>query len=137
MEKGIEGSPDRWNTEELHEQAWKIVEPLFAQSQRQARERYEQFSNSGNGKASSDLKKIIPAAKSGQVDTLFVATNIQRWGRYDTETNSIELHDEPEPYDDDLLDFAAVQTLLNKGTVYALKAEELPDESSIAAVYRY
>jgi hypothetical protein len=37
----------------------------------------------------------------------------------------------------DLLDFAAAQTLLNSGTVYALQAEEMPSDSTIAALFRY
>lgn len=137
IDKGIEGSTDRWNVKELHEQAWKIVEPLFTQPQQEAIERYKQFSNSKNGKASKHLKKIIPAALNGQVETLFVTANVQQWGKFDIETHSIQLHHEPEIYDEDLLDLAAVQTILNKDTVYALKAEEMPDESSISAIFRY
>jgi hypothetical protein len=137
IEEGIEGSPDRVHPKELHEQAWKIVEPLFALYEQEARDRYEQFINSNNGKASKDLKKIISAAVGGQVETLFVQNDIQQWGRFKVETNSIQLHNEPETFDEDLLDFAAVQTILNRGTVYALKAEEMPDESSISAVFRY
>jgi hypothetical protein len=34
-------------------------------------------------------------------------------------------------------DFAAVHTYLNGGTVYALKPKEMPDETSLAAVFRY
>ena len=137
VEQGIEGSPDRWNAQELHEQAWKIVEPLFARSQEEARDRYKQFAGSENGKGINDLKKIIRAAIRGQVETLFIVINLQQWGRFDPEANSIQLHKEPEANDEDLLDLAAVQTILNRGTVYALKAEEMPDASPVAAILRY
>jgi hypothetical protein len=138
IEQGIEGSPDRWNAQELHKQAWQIVEPLFIKSQQEARDRYQQFAGSENGKGLNDLKKIIRAAMRGQVDTLFVVTDQQQWGQFDPETDSIQLHKEPQAYDEDLLDLAAVQTILNRGTVYALKAEEMPEPSSpIAAILRY
>jgi len=138
LEEGIEGSPDRWNAEELHKQAWKIVEPLFARAQQEAMERYKQFAGSKNGRALNDLKKIIRAALRGQVETLFVVANLQKWGRFDHESNSIQLHEEaPQPDDEDLLDLAAVQTILNRGTVHVLQAEELPDTSPIAAILRY
>jgi hypothetical protein len=137
IEQGIEGSPDRWNAQELHEQAWQIVEPLFTRSQEEAMDRYKQFAGSENGKGINDLKKIIRAAIRGQVETLFIVTNLQQWGRFDPEANSIQLHEEPEANDEDLLDLAAVQTILNRGTVYALKAEEMPESSPIAAILRY
>jgi hypothetical protein len=47
------------------------------------------------------------------------------------------VHEEAEPSDEDLLDFAAAQTLLNSGTVYAIEPEKVPDETLLAAVFRY
>ena len=32
---------------------------------------------------------------------------------------------------------AAVQTLLNHGTIYAVEPDEMPDNGSVAAVFRY
>ena len=39
--------------------------------------------------------------------------------------------------DEDLLEFAAIQTLLNRGTVYVVEPEKMPDIESLAAVLRY
>jgi hypothetical protein len=47
------------------------------------------------------------------------------------------LHREVKPGDEDLLDFAAVHTLLNRGTVYAVELKKVPDEAPLAAVFRY
>jgi hypothetical protein len=38
---------------------------------------------------------------------------------------------------EDLLDFAAVQTFLNGGTVYAVEPEKVSAETPLAAVLRY
>jgi hypothetical protein len=35
------------------------------------------------------------------------------------------------------LEFAAIQTLLNGGTVYVVEPEKGPDTKSLAAVFRY
>jgi hypothetical protein len=35
------------------------------------------------------------------------------------------------------MDFAAVQTLLNGGEVYAVEPEEMPREAPLAAIYRF
>jgi hypothetical protein len=39
--------------------------------------------------------------------------------------------------EDDLLDLAAVQTLLRGGTVYTVAAEDVPDDARAAALLRY
>lgn len=41
------------------------------------------------------------------------------------------------PGDEDLLDFAALHTFLNRGAVYVLKPEDMPDSGAVAAVLRY
>jgi hypothetical protein len=38
---------------------------------------------------------------------------------------------------EDLLDFAAVQTILSDGAVYILEGDEMPGGNKAAAVYRY
>jgi hypothetical protein len=50
---------------------------------------------------------------------------------------TVDLHPEPEPDDEDMLDFAAIHTLLNGGTVYAVEPEKVPDEAPAAAIFRY
>ena len=39
--------------------------------------------------------------------------------------------------DEDLLEFAAIQTLLNGGTGYRVAAEKIPDTDPLAALFRY
>ncbi|HSM57416.1 MAG TPA: hypothetical protein VK879_14795, partial [Candidatus Sulfomarinibacteraceae bacterium] len=91
----------------------------------------------GSEQASDELSKIVPAAFQGRVDALFVALNMQEWGSYNPETNSIYIHDTRQNDDEDLLDFAALQTLANGGTVYAVSADEIPGRGSAAAVFRF
>jgi hypothetical protein len=83
------------------------------------------------------LKEVVPAAYHGRVETLFIAVGFQQWGTFDPATNTVQVHEEAEPSDEDLLDFAAAQTLLNSGTVYAIEPEKVPDETLLAAVFRY
>lgn len=47
------------------------------------------------------------------------------------------LHYEPEVGDEELVNFAAMQTLMHSGTVYSLPPEQMPDSYSMAALYRY
>ncbi|MCZ7666924.1 MAG: hypothetical protein M5U34_06735 [Chloroflexi bacterium] len=68
---------------------------------------------------------------------MFVALSQRLWGRFDPETGTVELHQEQQSGDDDLLNTVAIQTMINGGTVYAVPLEEMPDQTVLAAVYRY
>lgn len=137
VDEGIEGNPEELRAEELHERAWAIVQPLFLIAQKEAAAQYRQLAGAGSEQASNDLKEIIRAAYHGRVETLFVAVGLQQWGTFDPNTNAVQLHEEAEPDDEDLLDFAAVHALLNGGTVYAVEPEKAPAEALLAAVFRY
>lgn len=137
VDKGIEGNPEELSAEDLREQAWVIVHPLFLAAQKEAAVRYRQLAGAGSGQASNDLKQVVPAAYHGRVETLFVAVGLQQWGTFEPATSLVHLHEKAEPGDEDLLDLAAAHTLLNGGTVYAVKPEEVPDDAQLAAVFRY
>ena len=135
LEKGIPGNPEEVKPEELQQRAWEVVQPLFAEAQSEAAERYRQLANSDQ--ASNDVAEIVPAAYYGRVDTLFTSLNKQQWGTFNRETGEVTLHVEPGPDDRDLLDVAAVRTFLNGGTVYAVDADEIPGGAILSALFRY
>lgn len=137
QEEGIHANVDIVKPEELHEQAWQMVEPLFHQAEKAALERYEELAGSGTGKASDDIKEIVPAAYFQRIDSLFVPVDRQLWGEFDPDTMAVDLHPEPEPDDEDMLDFAAVHTLLNGGTVYAVESGQIPAKAPAVAIFRY
>lgn len=135
MAEGITGSPDELKAEELHKQAWDIVEPHFATAHRQALADYAQMA--GTGLTSNRIDEVVPAAHHGRVSILWVALGAKVWGRLDLDSGTVDLHEEPAPGDEDLLDLAALQTLLKGGTVYAIEPETVPGEALVAALFRY
>jgi hypothetical protein len=80
---------------------------------------------------------VVPATVDGRVDTLFVASGVRRWGRFDADERKVERHGEQTTESEDLLDFAAVHTYMNGGTVYAVDPDEVPGGKDLAAVMRY
>ena len=56
---------------------------------------------------------------------------------YNTDTDEVILQDNATLNSTDLLDYAAIQTLLNGGVVYAVTPGEVPYESSMVAIFRY
>ncbi|MBE9127010.1 MULTISPECIES: hypothetical protein [unclassified Coleofasciculus] len=83
------------------------------------------------------MKEVVQAAYQKRIASLLVAVNHQHWGGFDPQTNTVQLHEQKQAGDEDLLDFAAVHTILNGGTVYAVEPERVPAESSVAAVLPY
>lgn len=130
----LPGNPDHLSEHELHERAWPLVKPHLEKDQREAAAKYRQLA--GTGKTSDDVRQVVPAACSGQIETLFVDRAAHAWGVFDAGQSHVDLHPERQPGDDDLLDFAAVQTLLNRGAVFAVSREESP-AAPVAAVFRY
>ncbi|MBU7583022.1 MAG: hypothetical protein KAF91_08940 [Nostoc sp. TH1S01] len=137
LEQGITRRPELFQVDELHADAWEIVEPLFHESEQQAMELYQQLLGEATGTASSDLKEIVAAAYYQRVDSLFVPVREQVWGKFDPETMNVDIHPEPEPDDQDLLDFAAIHTILNGGRVYAVEPENMPSQVQVAGIFRY
>ena len=135
LDKGISGNPEELTPEELHTRAWTLVQPIFMQAQERAATQYSQLA--GTGQTTVDVKEAVLAAHHGRVDVLFVALGVQVWGKFDPSTNTIHMHQDPEPGDEDLLDLAAIQSILNGATVYAVEPEQVPDHAPLAAVFRY
>jgi hypothetical protein len=134
FDKGIDGNPEEISNEDLHKQAWQIMQPFFDKMHMEANAEYTRLA--GSGHTSNDIKEIVSAAYKGSVKLLFVALDLQNWGTFDLNSNTTSLHSKSEPYDEDLLDFAAAYTIMHRGTVYAVQSENVPGGLSVAAVYK-
>lgn len=136
LEEGVTGNPEHVRKEELHQQAWSVLEPRFQKARQELKDRYHQIKHT-HGKASDELKEIVPAAFNGRVDTLFVALDVEQWGTFNLNTQTVDLHPERQNIDDDLLNLAAIQTILHGGNVFADESEHLPEHDPIAAIFRH
>ncbi|MCC5667269.1 hypothetical protein LC653_26130 [Nostoc sp. CHAB 5784] len=137
MDEAITGNPEILSAQELHNQAWPIVEADFQKSQQAVLEQFHELFGGDTGKASNNLQEIVSAAYYQRVDSLLVAVGQQQWGLFDPTSETVYLHPEKETGDEDLLDFVAAHTLLNGGTVYAVPFEQIPYSTAVAAIYRY
>jgi hypothetical protein len=133
----ITGNPDLLSADELHKSAWDIVSPHFQTAREEAVAHYWQLAGQASEQVADTLKKIVPAAFNGRIETLFIASGVQHWGIFNPDTNEIDLHDQMDSGDESLLDLAAVQTYLKGGTVYAVEPEKVPGGTYAAAVLRY
>lgn len=135
-EDGILGSPDRLSAEELHKKAWERVRSHFRKEEEQAASKYRRAA--GTGLTSDDIRTAVVAAVNGRVDSLFVPIGAHLWGTYCENTQTVTVSEQRHPEAEDLLDLAAVHTLNNGGSVYAVPEKRMPAEhGNIAALFRY
>jgi hypothetical protein len=121
----------------LHKKAWDLMQPFFEQIIHEKKDRF--LSAFDKGRASSDIKEIIPAAVQGKVDTLFMQKDMEVFGIYDPSTGELiineEDHSEPNV---SLLNLAAKKVFGQGGSVYLLDMQDMPDgNSGINALFRY
>lgn len=137
LEEGLVGDTEELNEQELQERAWEMVKPIFQEEQKDRLQTFHEFKGNQPDRVTTDLTTAVKAAHYGQVDTLFVPLHFQVWGWFDPDTQKVVFDDDQTLENKDLLDEAAIQTLMNSGKVYALSAEEIPGEGDLAAILRY
>jgi hypothetical protein len=111
------------------------VEPQFLADQQKAIDYYHESLAAGKG--SNNLDEVIQGAFYGRVEQLFVPVGVQKWGHFDPDSMELEMHNDAQPGDEDLLNAAAIQTIFHGGTVYAVEPRKVPDDTPVAAVFRY
>jgi hypothetical protein len=135
LDEGVDTHPNQMDSSDIHDAAWKLVEPMFREKQEEAENAFH--ARVSGETASDDLRDIVRAAHFGRIDTLFVATDERRWGTFKEQNATVDFHEERTPDSTDLLDFAAVRTMEQGGVVYALPADDVPGEGPAAALFRY
>ncbi len=136
VEKNVQGNPEQMDTTELHEKAWERARPVFEKARDEKQRQYDELKHTD--RASFEVEKIVPAAINGRVDTLFLQNRADIFGTYNPSANKVEVEDEKDISNASLLNLAAVKTFLQKGQVFLVEPEDMPEESTLAnAVFRF
>lgn len=135
LPEGISGNPEQLRDDELREAGWAVLEPQVRARREEVAREFHDLKPAG--RATSDLAQVVRASADGRVNSLLVADGAQVWGRFDSATRQLDVHEQAQPGDEDLVDLAAIQTLERSGTVIAVPSEAVPDGSPAAATFRY
>ena len=133
--EGVPGNPDHVRPDQLRDRAWKLVEGRLKQSHRRAVEAYRQAAAHGGG--TERLEDVLWAGSQGRIATLLVDRTAERWGRFDGQVGTVELHAQPKPGDHELVNQAAAMALGQSAEVFAWPPDEMPTREPVAAVLRY
>jgi hypothetical protein len=131
----LEINPDALSLEELCQQTWQQVEPLYLSRLADLVEKYQAARSQQLG--SDDLVQVAQAAIAGRVATLLVEADRQVPGRIDAATGQIKMGDLSNPEIDDILDDLAEMVMRLKGEVIVVPAERMPATTGVAATYRF
>lgn len=135
----VEGNPERRSAEELHAEAWPIIDRWSAPAREAELRRLRDVV--GTGMAAADLSTVVLAATAGRVETLFVAPGPPVFGAVDRETATVRVADTTDaaggPLRSDLVDIAVVETVRHAGTLRHAEPGSLPDGAALAALMRY
>jgi hypothetical protein len=134
-QESLTGSHEHDDLNALFKEARALMEPYFQERTKKALENYG--NQSATALTSSIPADVIPAAHYSRVWHLFVKKDQHIWGTFNEMENILNLHDEKQEGDECLVDKAVIKTILNGGDVHFLNPEDMPADSTIAALMRY
>ncbi len=137
LEEGIDQHPESLDMPTLHQRAWSIVEPYFVADRQEALALYHELQGAGGQHTEISVEQVVRSAYYARIATLFIVPDAPQWGTFDPQSGDVTIHDPAQPRDEDLVDFAAVHTLLNGGQVYMLSSDKFPDAPPVAAILRF
>ena len=130
----VHGAPNGLKSGEMHARAIEALELCYA---KKVDEMLAEWNHRVGGGASSRLKEVVTAAHDGRVLTLVVSDSQELTGTFDEATNSVKGVQTGGAGDEDLINDAAVQTILHAGNVLVAPHSKMPNGSALAAIFRY
>ena len=135
LDDGIRHDPQHMNLERIRKEAWAIMAPRFRE---QVDKLTDQFrAAKAHQQGSDELVPVVEAAAVGRVGTLLVDSSRQVPGRLHRASGQIEAADIRNPNSGDLLEDLAEMVLRADGEVMVLPPEMMPNDTGLAAIYRY
>lgn len=131
----IAGNPETTADGDLTRRAREILDHTYQKQLAAANDLFEQRRSSD--RAVTDIADAARAATLGMVDTVFVDIDDVVWGRIDETTGAVTYCDEHDDGAVGVIDEIVRRVWSAGGTVMAIRAEEVPGDSTVAAILRY
>ncbi len=133
----IDGNVDRADLTRLHAVAWERLTPERGAAEAAARAEVDRLSHTA--RVATDLRRILPAARQGQIGSLLVALDRVVWGSFDANTLAVHVDGDRRASGlcDDLLDVAVGYATTTDARVFAPPQRRMPDKNLCAAVLRF
>jgi hypothetical protein len=126
---------DRSTDAEIAAAAQPILDADFARKVAEAKSLFEQ--RAGSGRATTDLSDAARAATFGAVEVLMVDMDGFTPGNIDDSTGKVTLAGTRGPETYGVVDEIMARALAGGATIFSLRAQDMPEGASVAAVLRY
>jgi len=135
LEKGIKKDYETLSIDQIREEAWKVIEPVYLERTKKLVEEYNFQRTKSLG--SDDVVEVGRATLENRVATLLIESDKIIPGKIDPDNGELVKRDIENPEIDDLLDDIAEIVFKYKGEVVVLPKERMPSNTGLAAIYRY
>jgi hypothetical protein len=132
---GIPGNPEAVSDADLAKDARPLLDDLYAAELRTAQETYAL--RSSQRRASADIADVARAATYGLVDTVLVDIDEVVPGQIDEETGAVTFDEADDAVNYGVVDEIARRVMQNGGNVLAVRRDDIPGRSPVAAILRY
>lgn len=133
-EEAVQGAANSLKAGEMHARAIEALQRCY---DRKVDDALAEYNHKVGGGASNRLTEVIPAAHEGRVVTLLVSDSLQTPGVFDESTYKVKARETGTAEEEDLVNDAAVQTVLHAGQIWVAPNGRMPHGSPVAAIYRY
>lgn len=130
----IQGNPENVPAGELATKARSVLDELYVGQLADLHKLFDE--RESDGRAATDVADIARAATYGMVDTLIVDMDSVLPGFVDDE-GAVELSDNDDAAAYAVVDEIARRVWAHRGTVLAVRREDVPGEGDLAAILRY
>ncbi len=131
----MSGNPDSLGDVDLHRRSLAIAAKSFAAGRTEAADRVDDLW--ATPRATSDPETFVPAAIHGRIEALFVSSEATVWGSVNESADVVSVSPVRQEGDEDLLDLAALRTILAGGDVFSVPRTEMPRDTAAVALLRY
>jgi release factor family 3 len=122
--------------QELHAKVLDVIRPVLDVDLEAVLEQIAARLGTAEPNVAIRLEEILAAGREGRIDTVVVAEDEPLWGGFNPDGTLIA-HGTPRPWDEDLLNLAAILALRNGGRAYAIPRERIPRQVPAAATLRF
>ena len=132
---GIDKTPETLTDGEISEAARRLLDRLHAEDVAALNAQFRD--RKGSGRATADVDQAARAATRGAVQTLLVDIDRIVPGFVDAETGAVTFSEVDDAKAYGVVDEIARRALLSGARVLAVRSEDLPTESPVAAILRW
>jgi hypothetical protein len=128
------GAPNSLKSGEMHARALEALQQDYDRRVDEALATWDHRVGSG---ASSRPTEVVTAAHEGRILTLLISDRLELTGLFDEASHRTIGRETGRVEDEDLVNDAAVQTILHAGNVLVAPHRKMPNGSATAAIFRF